>query len=295
MKAFLKSRMTTVSLIFVGGVCLLAVAAPFVTPFSYEEQNVDRVLLPPNSVNFMGTDSLGRDLYSRIIYGARVSVAIGIICSIVTLLIGAAYGAVAGYKGRAVDSVMMRLVDLLQSIPALVFMILMMALLQPLLPFADDQWRSVVSLIIALSLVGWVGIARLVRGQVLQVKEMAYVESAQALGASTPAIILRHILPNIRGPLIVLLTYQVPSLVLYESFLSFIGLGLQPPYSSWGVLANEGWRSLRTYPHLILFPGLAIFLTMISFNLLGEGLREIYDPHANAGATGSSASGPDAG
>jgi oligopeptide transport system permease protein len=279
METFKKNKLTMTALIFVGLVCALAVFAPWVTPFSYETQDIERVLLPPNGTNIMGTDSLGRDLYSRIIYGARVSVAIGVICSLLTLGIGTFFGAVAGYAGRSVDSVMMRFVDVLQSIPGLVLMILLMSILGPLLPFENEQWRSVISILIGLTLVGWIGIARLVRGQVRQVKEMSFVESALASGASGFAIIWRHILPNIRGPLIVLLTFQIPSLVLYESFLSFIGLGLQPPYSSWGVLANEGWRSLRTYPHLILFPGLAIFLTMVSFNLLGEGLRDAFDPH----------------
>jgi oligopeptide transport system permease protein len=263
---------------FIGFMSFLAVFAPLVTGISFEIQSLDRVLLSPNHINWFGTDELGRDLYSRVIYGARVSMAVGVLTSLIAVFIGTLYGAVAGYIGGSIDSLMMRVVDILQSIPPLILMILVLVFFNSIEVFENHQLRSIMGILCALSLVGWVGIARLVRTQVLVVREMPFIEAARALGAKDHRIVGRHIFPHILGPLLVLLTFLIPAQVLYESFLSFIGLGLQPPYSSWGVLAHEGWRSLRTYPHLIIFPGLAIFLTMLAFNFVGEGLRDALDP-----------------
>jgi oligopeptide transport system permease protein len=173
---------------------------------------------------------------------------------------------------------MMRIVDILYSIPTLVLLILVKVIFDSVDIFENPELRAMTGILAALSVVGWVTLARLVRGQVLQMKEMVFVESARALGASGFDINMRHILPNIMGPVIVLLTFQIPSNILFESFLSFLGLGLQPPFSSWGVLANEGWRSLNTYPHLMIAPGIALFVAMLAFNLFGDGLRDAFDP-----------------
>ena len=218
----------------------------------------------------MGTDSLGRDLYSRIIYGARVSMSVGIVTALVSAIFGTIYGAISGYLGGWVDNLMMRIVDIFYIFPSLLFAILVMITIG----------QGISSIVIALAFVSWVNLARLVRGQVLQAREMLHVEAARALGVGRTRIVARHILPLLWGPLIVALTFQIPQNIMSESFLSFIGLGLSPPMSSWGTLANEGWRAMRTYPHLILFPGIVLFITMLSFQFVGDGLRDWLDPRA---------------
>jgi oligopeptide transport system permease protein len=272
-----KNRAAVVSLYFIIFVCLVAVFAPWIAPYSFEVQNIDRALMTPDSTNLLGTDSLGRDMLSRIIYGARMSMAVGIFTAIFSLLIGGVYGAVSGWLGGWVDAVLMRIIDILYAIPSLVLLILVGVVFNSVNIFENPELKALTSIFLALSVVGWVALARLVRGQVLQVREQLYVEGARALGASGWRIVARHIAPNILGPIIVMLTFQIPSNILFESFLSFIGLGLQPPFSSWGVLANDGWRA-KSYPHLILYPGMALFLTMLAFNLLGDGLRDAFDP-----------------
>lgn len=276
-KRLKKNRGALLSLYFILFVCLVACLASFIAPFSFETQDIDRALMPPNPINWLGTDSLGRDMLSRIIYGARMSMAVGIFTAVFSLLFGGVYGAVAGWLGGWVDALLMRIIDILYAIPSLVLLILVGVIFNSLNLFENPELKALTGIFLALSVVGWVSLARLVRGQVLQVREMLYVEGARALGASPWRIVARHIFPNILGPIIVMLTFQIPSNILFESFLSFIGLGLQPPYSSWGVLANDGWRA-KSYPHLILFPGLALFTTMLAFNLLGDGLRDAFDP-----------------
>lgn len=267
-KRFLRNRPAVVSLVFIAIVCTLAALAPYVTRYSFEEQNIDQRLLGPTWQYFMGTDSLGRDLYSRIIYGARASMSVGIVTALVSVIVGAVYGAISGYFGGWIDSLLMRIVDIFYIFPSLLLAILLMVLIG----------QGLTGIVLALAMVGWVNIARLVRGQVLQVKELQHIEAARALGVSHAKIISRHILPLIWGPVIVALTYQIPSNIMSESFLSFIGLGLQPPHSSWGTLANEGWRGMRSYPHLIIFPGTALFLTLLAFQFFGDGLRDWLDP-----------------
>ncbi len=276
-KRLKKNRAAFVSLYFIVFVCLVAVLAPWIAPYSFETQNIDRALMSPDGVNWLGTDSLGRDMFSRIIYGARMSMSVGVFTAIFSLLFGGADGALAGWLGGWVDSSLMRIIDILYAIPSLVLLILVGVIFNSLNLFENPELKALTGIFMALSVVGWVSLARLVRGQVLQVREMLYVEGARALGASGWRIVGRHIFPNILGPIIVMLTFQIPSNILFESFLSFIGLGLQPPYSSWGVLANDGWRA-KSYPHLILFPGMALFFTMLAFNLLGDGLRDAFDP-----------------
>lgn len=277
-KRLKKNRVAVFSAYLVTFICLVAVFAGPIAPYSFETQNIDRILETPSWKHWLGTDSLGRDMLSRLIYGARMSMAVGIITAIISLIIGSIYGAIAGWVGGKIDSAMMRVVDILYSIPTLVLLILVKVIFDSLELFENPELKALTGILLALSVVGWVTLARVVRGQVLQVKELAYVEAARSLGASSLAIVSRHIFPNILGPIIVLLTFQIPSNILFESFLSFIGLGLQPPYSSWGVLANEGWRSLRSFPHLMISPGIALFVAMLAFNLLGDGLRDAFDP-----------------
>lgn len=276
-KRLKKNRAAFFSLWFIVFICVVAAFAPVIAPYSYETQNIDRALMSPNTVNWLGTDSLGRDMLSRIIYGARMSMAVGVLTAVVSLLIGGLYGAVSGWIGGWVDAVMMRVIDILYAIPSLVLLILVGVVFNSVQIFDSPELKALTGIFLALSVVGWVSLARLVRGQVLQAREMLYVEGARAVGMSSWRIVARHIFPNILGPLIVMLTFQIPSNILFESFLSFIGLGLQPPFSSWGVLANDGWRA-KSYPHLILYPGIALFLTMLAFNLLGDGLRDAFDP-----------------
>jgi oligopeptide transport system permease protein len=272
-KKFAKDRVAFFSLLFLIFITLLAIFAPFVTRFSYEEQHLLQRLEGPTLIHWMGTDTLGRDLYSRIIYGARMSLSVGVFTALFALTVGTFVGAMAGYFGGWLDRLLMSIVDLFFIFPSLLLAILLMLLLG----------RGFTGIFIALGMTAWVTQARLVRGQVLQAREMSYVEAARAMGVRNFAIILRHILPNLWGPIIVSLTMQIPSAIMSESFLSFLGLGLQPPFSSWGTLASDGFRAMQSFPYLIIFPGGILFITMLAFNYLGDGLRDVLDPHERSG------------
>ncbi len=254
---------------FIALAVLAAVLAPWIVPYSFQAQDTLNTLAVPSAAHWMGTDYLGRDLFSRLVYGARVSLFIGMATTLVALVIGTVYGAISGYVGGRTDSVMMRVVDVVFALPDLLMIILIMVVLG----------RGLTGIFLALTMVSWVTVARLVRGEVLRIKEFTFVEAARALGSSHARIIFLEILPNLWGVLIVTLTFRIPVAILAESTLSFIGLGIAPPFSSWGSLANDGWTAIKFYPHLILFPSLAIFLTILSFNFLGEGLRDAMDPH----------------
>lgn len=273
-----KNRLAMGSAGFILFVILTAVFAKWISPFPFDEQHMDAITVKPNGTYWLGTDSLGRDLLSRIIYGARMSMAVAVITAFTALVMGGLYGAVSGWIGGWVDSVMMRIVDMLYSIPTLVLMVLVKVFFDSVSLFENPELKALTSILLALSIVGWVTLARIVRGQVLQVKERLYIDAARSMGASSVSILCRHIFPNILGPVIVLLTLQIPGNILFESFLSFIGLGLQPPFSSWGVLASEGWLYLSTYPHLTIAPGVYMFATMLAFNFFGDGLRDAFDP-----------------
>ena len=249
---------------------LVALLAPWVAPYSYQEQDTVNILAFPGIDHFLGTDRLGRDLLSRMIYGARVSLFVGVFSTLIALVIGTVYGTISAYVGGKTDNLMMRVVDVVFALPDLLMIILITVLMG----------RGVVGVFIALTMVSWVTIARLVRGEVLRIKEYPFILAAKALGASHFRIMLREIFPNILGILVVTLSFRIPVAILAESTLSFIGLGIAPPASSWGTLASDGWTAIKFYPHLILFPSLAIFFTILSFNFLGEGLREYLDPRA---------------
>ena len=249
---------------------LVSLLAPWVAPYSYQEQDTLNILAFPGIDHFLGTDRLGRDLLSRMIYGARVSLFVGVFSTLIALVIGTVYGTISAYVGGKTDNLMMRVVDVVFALPDLLMIILITVLMG----------RGITGVFIALTMVSWVTIARLVRGEVLRIKEYPFILAAKALGASHFRIMLREIFPNILGILVVTLSFRIPVAILAESTLSFIGLGIAPPASSWGTLASDGWTAIKFYPHLILFPSLAIFFTILSFNFLGEGLREYLDPRA---------------
>ena len=261
---------SSASVVFI--VIVLGFLAPWIAPYSVGGLEAKHLLEPPSRAHWMGTDGLGRDLLTRVLYGARVSMTVGLGTALIALVIGTTYGLVAGFKGGNWDHFMMRVVDIFYSLPDMLIFILLSLLLG----------RNIGGLLIALGLVTWVRFARIARGQVLQAKEFLFVESATALGASRKRILLRHILPNIVAPIIVTLTFSIPSAILAESTLSFIGIGINDPYSpwgtSWGTLAQDGYRAMRSYPHVIAFPAAAIFVTILAFNTLGNGLRDVFDP-----------------
>jgi oligopeptide transport system permease protein len=260
------------SMAFVLLVAAAALLAPSLSPYTAGGLEEKRILEAPSRAHWMGTDALGRDLLTRVLYGARVSLTVGVGTAMLALVIGTTYGVVSGFKGGSLDNFMMRVVDIFYGLPDMLIFILLSLLFG----------RNIAGLLAALGLVSWVRFARIARGQVLQAKQLLFVESARSMGASKRRIVLRHILPNILGPIIVTLTFSIPSAILAESTLSFIGLGINDPYSawgtSWGTLAQDGWRAMRTFPHLIFFPAAAIFLTILAFNTLSNGLRDLLDP-----------------
>jgi oligopeptide transport system permease protein len=266
------SRLLPISAVFLLIIFSSAVVGPWLSSYTVGGLEAARLLEPPSATHWMGTDGLGRDLLIRVLYGARVSLTVGLGTAALALMIGTTYGLIAGFMGGNWDHVMMRIVDLFYGLPDMLIFILLS------LVFG----RNIGGLLIALGLVSWVRFARIARGQVLQAKEFLFVESAYALGASRRRIVSRHILPNIVGPILVTLTFSIPSAMLAESTLSFIGIGVNDPYSpwgtSWGTLVQDGYRAMRSYPHVIAFPATAIFLTILSLNILGNGLRDILDP-----------------
>ncbi|HZD41059.1 MAG TPA: ABC transporter permease [Terriglobales bacterium] len=261
-----------ISALIIGAMVLLGYLAPWIAPYAVGGLEANRLLESPSWAHWMGTDNLGRDLLTRVLYGARVSITVGLGTALIALVIGTSYGLVAGFKGGGLDRLMMRVVDVFYGLPEMLIFILLSLLFG----------RNLGGMLAALGLVYWVRFARIVRGQTLQAKEFLFVESAHALGASRLRIMLRHVLPNILGPIIVTLTFSIPSAILAESTLSFIGIGINDPYSawgtSWGTLAQDGYRAMRSYPHIIVFPAAAIFLTILSFNIAGNSLRDSLDP-----------------
>lgn len=265
-----KSRalLPVLSFCFILLISIVAIFAGFISPFPHDYQDSDAILSLPGRTHWLGTDRLGRDLLSRVLTGAQVSISIALVTSLTALIIGTIYGAISGYVGHRLDNLLMRIVDVIYALPDLLLIIMITVVIG----------RGMLGIFLALSLVSWVTVARLVRGIVLQIKEEVFVEAARALGAGPSRIVTRHILPNALGPIIVTLTFRIPAVILAESTLSFIGLGLTPPFSSWGTLANEGWTAIKAYPHLIIFPSLAIFFTVMAFNILGDWLRDRLHP-----------------
>lgn len=267
-----RNRLAMVGSALLATLLAAALLAPWMAPFPFDRTDLRYGAKPPTSAHVMGTDELGRDLLTRVLYGARISLAVGILASVVSLTIGVTYGSVAGYFGGRVDQVMMRIVDILYGLPFMFFVILLMVLFG----------RSILNLFIALGAVQWLTMARIVRGQVLSLRSREFVLSAHATGASPGRVLVRHLLPNALGPIIVYATLTVPAVMLEEAFLSFLGLGVQPPMASWGSLASEGAAAMEAYPWLIIFPGFALTVTLLSLNFLGDGLRDAMDPQTTA-------------
>ena len=255
-----------------GGVVLvvmvvLAILTPWIAPYGYEAQNLDLGATPPSAAHWLGTDIFGRDLLTQILFGGRISLAVGFIATAVALVIGVTWGAVAGYVGGRIDSVMMRFVDILYALPFMIFIILLMVVFG----------RNILLLFLAIGAVEWLTMARIMRTQVQSLRQQEFVEAAVSLGLPPSAIIFKHIIPNALGPIIVYTTLTIPSVMLLEAFLSFLGLGIQPPQTSWGLLISYGAETMEEYPWLLIFPGLALTITLFSLNFLGDGLRDALD------------------
>ena len=255
-----------------GGVVLvimvvLAILTPWIAPYGYEAQNLDLGATPPSAAHWLGTDIFGRDLLTQILYGGRISLAVGFIATAVALVIGVTWGAVAGYVGGRIDSVMMPFVDILYALPFMIFIILLMVVFG----------RNILLLFLAIGAVEWLTMARIMRTQVQSLRQQEFVEAAVSLGLPPSAIIFKHIIPNALGPIIVYTTLTIPSVMLLEAFLSFLGLGIQPPQTSWGLLISYGAETMEEYPWLLIFPGMALTITLFSLNFLGDGLRDALD------------------
>ena len=275
-------------LFFLGAMIILAILGPFFTGYGYEQTSKYQ-LEPPSARHWCGTDFHGRDLLTRIFFGARISLTVGLIGALVSLTVGVVYGMVSGYTGGRTDTVMMRLVDILYSLPRLVFVIVLITGLDQIIRVTFQKmglvaWTSsarIVLLFVGLGIVQWLTMARIVRGQVLSLKEQQYIMAARAMGVPTVQILTRHLLPNLGGIIIVYLTLTIPEVILQESLLSFLGLGIQAPQSSWGSLIADGAKAINPIRFdwwLLVFPGLAMAITLLSLNLLGDQLRDLLDP-----------------
>ncbi|MFL2727645.1 MAG: ABC transporter permease [Gammaproteobacteria bacterium] len=261
----------------IGGIVLVvlilcAIFAPLIAPYSYSYQDLNLGASKPSWDHLLGTDVMGRDLLSRILYGARISLMVGFVATSVALVIGVSWGIVAGYFGGRIDSVMMRIVDVLYGLPFIIFIILLMVI------FGRNLWL----LFGAIGAVEWLTMARIVRGQVIGLKNQEFVLAAQAMGVSNFMMFRKHLFPNILGPIAVYATLTIPQVMLLESFLSFLGLGIQPPMSSWGTLIKDGVESMEEYSWLLIYPGLTFTITLFALNFFGDGLRDALDPKTSS-------------
>jgi oligopeptide transport system permease protein len=275
-----RNRAATVSMVLLTLIAAVAVLAPLLSQYSYETVDYGTISCAPDwwpgteaacragGTHWFGTDSLGRDLFVRVLYGARVSLSVGLIATLVSLLIGVAYGAAAGYIGGRADAVMMRFVDILYSLPFIFFVIILMVVFN----------RNFFLLFVAIGAVEWLTMARIVRGQTLSIKQKEFIEAARAGGVGTWGIITHHVIPNVLGPVIVYVTLTIPNVILAESFLSFLGLGIQEPLTSWGVLIADGTGQIETAQWLLIFPAAFMAITLFCFNFIGDGLRDALDP-----------------
>ena len=261
-------KILLISLLYTLFLIVIALFAPLISPYEVSEQNLSLGASSPSYQYILGTDVLGRDLFSRILYGSRISLLVGFLATFVALTIGLSYGAISGYFGGKIDSLMMRLVDILDGLPFVIFIILILVIFG----------RDIYFLFISIGAFGWLSMARIVRLQVLGLRKKEFVISAQIMGASSARILFKHIIPNVLGTVIINSTLLVPQFMLLEAFLSFLGLGVQPPDSSWGILIREGANTMEEYWWLLIFPALLFSLTLFALNFLGDGLRDILDP-----------------
>ena len=266
-----KNRLAIFGLFILLTLILVSLLTPIIAPYGYEEQNLALGATAPSSTHLLGTDIFGRDMLTRIMYGGRVSLMVGFVATSVALVIGITWGAIAGFFGGRLDAIMMRIVDALYALPFMIFIILLMVVFG----------RNIYLLFLAIGAVEWLTMARIVRSQVMSIRNQEFIEAAYSIGLSRRLIIKKHIIPNTIGPVIVYTTLTIPSVMLLEAFLSFLGLGIQPPQSSWGLLINYGVETMEEYPWLLIFPGIALSLTLFALNFLGDGLRDALDPRAS--------------
>ncbi len=264
------NRAALVSAVLLAALLVLVIVGPWLSPHAYDALDWDNIWQPPamSTAHYFGTDSLGRDLFVRSLEGGRISLLVGIVSTLVSLVIGVTYGATAGYFGGRVDSIMMRIVDILYAMPFLFFVILLMVFFG----------RHLILIFIAIGMVNWLDMARIVRGQTLSLKQKEFIEAAEMAGAGHWRIIRKHIVPNLLGIVVVYITLTIPQVILVESFLSFLGLGVQEPATSWGALVNEGAQEMERAPWLLIFPASFLALTLFCFNFIGDGLRDALDP-----------------
>ncbi|HUO91863.1 MAG TPA: ABC transporter permease subunit [Rhizomicrobium sp.] len=279
-RRLLKNRAAMASIVILAVIALMAVFAPNLSPYAFDYQDYSIISCAPDwwpdrtapciagGAHWFGTDNLGRDLFVRVLYGARVSLAVGLIATLVSLVVGVAYGAIAGFIGGRLDELMMRFVDVLYSLPYIFLVIILMVVFH----------RNFFLLFIAIGAVEWLTMARIVRGQTLSIKYKEYIEAARAAGVTRAATIVRHVIPNVLGPVVVYVTLTVPAVILAESFISFLGLGIQDPLTSWGVLISDGSKQIETAPWLLIFPATFMGVTLFCFNFIGDGLRDALDP-----------------
>ncbi|MBC8498961.1 MAG: ABC transporter permease [Candidatus Atribacteria bacterium] len=269
---------------------ILAIFAPYIAPYHYAEGSLIDNYAKPGTKYLLGADFMGRDLLSRIIYGTRISLSVGMVGALTAFIIGVFYGVVSGYYGGKIDNFMMRFVDIMYGFPTILLIILLMVLFKSTFALAtpgtfagylnvvDRAFGGLFFIFIGVGVTSWLGMARIARGMALSLREKEFVEAAKATGNGNLQIILKHVLPNLIGPCIVTVTLAIPGYITFEAFLSFIGLGVNPPTPSWGMMISEGYRAIRSNPHLALYPGLALAISMMAFNFLGDGLRDALDP-----------------
>ncbi len=266
-----KNRLALFGLAVLCCVSALCLATPLIAPYEYDAQDLDLGASRPDADHWFGTDYHGRDLLTRVLYGGRMSLMVGLAATSVSLLVGVLYGATAGFAGGRLDSLMMRILDIMYALPFTIFVIILMVFFG----------RNLILLFMAIGAVEWLTMARIVRGQVISLKEKEFIEACVAMGLPRRQILLRHIIPNALGPIIVYTTLTIPNVMLLEAFLSFLGLGVQPPMSSWGLLIKDGADQMEEHPWLLIFPSIALSLTLFCLNFLGDGLRDALDPRVS--------------
>jgi ABC-type dipeptide/oligopeptide/nickel transport system permease subunit len=284
-----RNKLAFVSALFIVGIALAAILLPSLLPYNYAEQHYDAVYKSPSWSHPMGTDQLGRDVLARLVFGARISLTVGFVVQIVILIVGVPIGLIAGYTGGRTDTLLMRAVDILYALPNLLFVIIIMTYLRGTLKsepgglwhsvtWLDGKTGGLVGVYIGLALISWLTIARIVRANTMSLKEKEFIEAAIGLGAGHRRLMFRHLLPNTLAPIVVAATLGIPSAILSEAGISFLGLGVVPPMPSWGLMISEAIPNMRSHAYLLIFPAGALSLTVLAFNFLGDGLRDALDP-----------------
>lgn len=287
-REFLKNKVALGSGIFIILLTIVAIAAPLVSPEGIDEQKLADNYMEPGAKYLLGADQFGRDILSRVIFGSRISLSVAFVAAAVSLVIGVTYGLIAGYLGGFVDSIMMRIVDIIYGFPSLIFVILLQVYFKAVaargggiaapLVRLDQRMGGMFFVFVAIGAFYWIDRARIARGQVLANKEKEYILAAESVGASDTRVIFRHLLPNILGPCIIAETMAIPGYIFYEAFLSYIGLGVNAPFPSWGIMVNQAQRAMRAHPHVLWPPAIALTVTTLAFNFVGDGLRDAFDP-----------------